>query len=42
MLSTPEVLREGARVRALQAELIEQQAVLPVLYEHWEEAAESN
>ena len=42
LLATTEVLRDGNRVRQLQAELVEQQAALPVLYEHWEEAADLN
>ena len=41
-LSDPQVLRDGQQVRQIKAELEEQQAALPQLYEHWEEAAELN
>jgi ATP-binding cassette, subfamily F, member 3 len=37
-----EVLRDGAKVRELKAELEEHEMALPQLYEHWEEAAELN
>jgi hypothetical protein len=42
LLASPDVLRDGKRVKELSAELDEQQAALPQLYEHWEEAAELN
>ncbi|MGE3780899.1 MAG: ABC-F family ATP-binding cassette domain-containing protein, partial [Pirellulaceae bacterium] len=42
LLASPEVLRDGARVRQLKAELAETQDLLPSLYEHWEEAVELN
>ena len=38
----PEVLRDGRRVKELQAELAEEQEALERLYEHWEEASERN
>jgi ATP-binding cassette subfamily F protein 3 len=41
-LTTPEVLRDGRRVKEVQAQLDEQQATLRALYEHWEEASELN
>jgi ATP-binding cassette subfamily F protein 3 len=42
LLALPEVLRDGAKTRQLHVELEEQQAILPQLYEHWEEATELN
>jgi ATP-binding cassette subfamily F protein 3 len=42
LFSSEEVLRDGAKVKTLKGELEEHQAVLPLLYEHWEEAAELN
>ena len=41
-LTDPQVLRDGPRVKEIKAELDQQQAALPPLYEHWEEAAELN
>ncbi|MCY2993255.1 MAG: ABC-F family ATP-binding cassette domain-containing protein [Planctomycetota bacterium] len=41
-LSSPDVLRDGERVKRVMAELQEQQATSALLYEHWEEAAELN
>jgi ATP-binding cassette subfamily F protein 3 len=41
-LGTPEVLRDGARVKAIKTELEEHQLALPKLYDHWEEASEMN
>lgn len=41
-LASPTVLRDGAKVKQLKAELDEHQAKLPQLYEHWEEASELN
>jgi len=41
-LALPEVLRDGRRVKELQAELAEEQEGLETLYEHWEEASERN
>ncbi|MBX7167778.1 MAG: ABC-F family ATP-binding cassette domain-containing protein [Pirellulales bacterium] len=41
-LADPDTLRQGAKVRELNAELLEQQAALPLLYAHWEEAVELN
>ena len=38
----PDVLRDGARVKQIQAELSEIESALPKLYEHWEEALEMN
>jgi ATP-binding cassette subfamily F protein 3 len=40
LFAREDVLRDGAQVKALQAELAEQQAALARLYEHWEEACE--
>ncbi len=37
-----EILRDGAKVKELKAELDDHQAALPSLYEHWEEATEMN
>jgi ATP-binding cassette subfamily F protein 3 len=39
-LLDPNVLRDGLRVRALKAQIEEEQAAIKVLYEHWEEATE--
>jgi ATP-binding cassette, subfamily F, member 3 len=36
----PEVVRDGRRVKQVQAEIAEQQQAVQTLYEHWEEAAE--
>jgi ATP-binding cassette subfamily F protein 3 len=41
-LASPEVLRDGDRVKEATAELQQQQDTLATLYEHWEEAAEMN
>ncbi|MCA9270941.1 MAG: ABC-F family ATP-binding cassette domain-containing protein [Planctomycetales bacterium] len=41
-LGSPEVLRDGQRVKSLKSEIDEHQAALPRLYEHWEEATELN
>ena len=41
-LLKPEILRNGERVKQLQAELQAEQDALAVLYEHWEEATELN
>ena len=41
-LADPQVLRDGQQVKQIKAELEDQQAALPPLYEHWEEAAELN
>jgi ATP-binding cassette subfamily F protein 3 len=38
----PDVLRDGRRVRELQAEIEANKAALLALYEHWEEASELN
>ena len=42
LFGSDDVLRDGSRVKALQAELTEHQTALPKLYEHWEEASELN
>jgi len=42
LLTDPDVLRDGRRVRAVQAELTEQQQALNGLYDHWQEASELN
>ena len=39
---SPEVLRDGRRVKEVTAEIDEQQAAIARLYEHWEEATELN
>lgn len=41
-LATPDVVRDGQRVKSIQAELAECQEKLAALYEHWEEAIELN
>ncbi len=41
-LADPQILRDGQRVKQIKADLEEQQAALPRLYEHWEEASELN
>ncbi|MCU0875487.1 MAG: ABC transporter C-terminal domain-containing protein [Pirellulaceae bacterium] len=41
-LIDPQVLRDGRQVRQIKADLEEQHAALPPLYEHWEEATEMN
>ncbi|HEY4310045.1 MAG TPA: ABC-F family ATP-binding cassette domain-containing protein [Pirellulales bacterium] len=41
-LATPEALRDGQRVRQIQAEITEQRTALESLYPHWEEASELN
>jgi ATP-binding cassette subfamily F protein 3 len=42
LFASEEVLRDGARIKELKAELDEHQVALPPLYEHWEEATELN
>ncbi len=42
LLATPDVLRDGSRVKEIKAEIDEHQTALPTLYEHWEEAVEMN
>jgi ATP-binding cassette, subfamily F, member 3 len=39
---SPEVVRDGSRMKQIQTELSELEASLPRLYEHWEEALEMN
>jgi ATP-binding cassette subfamily F protein 3 len=41
-LASPEVLRDGPRVKQLHADLATLETRLPQLYEHWEEATELN
>ncbi|HTN75095.1 MAG TPA: ABC transporter C-terminal domain-containing protein, partial [Pirellulaceae bacterium] len=41
-LASPEVLRDGEKVKQAKNELDEHQLALPRLYEHWEEASELN
>ena len=41
-LASPEVLRDGEKVKAHQAELVRLKDELQNLYEHWEEATELN
>jgi ATP-binding cassette subfamily F protein 3 len=40
LLASPDVLRDGERVKETKAELVEQQQALALLYEHWEDAAQ--
>jgi ATP-binding cassette subfamily F protein 3 len=42
LMASPEILRDGGRIKSLAAELGDQQATVARLYEHWEEAAELN
>ncbi|MFO0869000.1 MAG: ABC-F family ATP-binding cassette domain-containing protein [Pirellulales bacterium] len=42
LMATPEVLRDGRRVKELSNELSSQESTLAQLYEHWEEALELN
>jgi ATP-binding cassette subfamily F protein 3 len=42
LFGSEEVLRDGAKVRELKAELEQHETALPPLYEHWEEATELN
>jgi ATP-binding cassette subfamily F protein 3 len=42
LFASEEVLRDGARIKELTAELDSHRSALPQLYEHWEEAAEMN
>ncbi|MCA9223028.1 MAG: ABC-F family ATP-binding cassette domain-containing protein, partial [Planctomycetales bacterium] len=41
-MATPDVLRDGQRVKQLAADLEQRQQQLHTLYEHWEEACELN
>ncbi|HEX4149060.1 MAG TPA: ABC-F family ATP-binding cassette domain-containing protein, partial [Pirellulales bacterium] len=41
-LVAPDVLRDGRKVKEVQAQLDAEQAALRTLYEHWEEASELN
>ena len=41
-LATPEVLRDGRRVKEIQSEIARVQEALQALYAHWEEASERN
>ena len=41
-LASPDIYREGSKVKELMADLEEARARLPQLYEHWEEAVELN
>lgn len=41
-LLKPEVLRDGQRMKEIQAELKEEEDAIKLLYEHWEEATELN
>lgn len=41
-LASPELHRDGARVKAVKQELLDQQQALQGLYDHWEEAMERN
>jgi ATP-binding cassette subfamily F protein 3 len=42
LFADPAVHKDGAKVKDLKAELVEHEAALPLLYEHWEEASELN
>ena len=41
-LATPEALRDGQRVRQIQADIAAERTALEALYPHWEEASELN
>ena len=41
-LASPELLRDGQRVKEVKAEIGRQRQALALLYEHWEEASELN
>ncbi len=41
-LASPQLLRDGPRVKRMKEELLQQQQRLKELYEHWEEASELN
>jgi ATP-binding cassette, subfamily F, member 3 len=41
-LASPEIYKEGAKIKELMAELEDARGRLPTLYEHWEEAVELN
>ena len=41
-LASPNVVRDGRRVRQLKAKIQEEQAALKNLYAHWDEATELN
>ena len=41
-MTSPEVFRDGDRIKQAMTELAEQQQALQLLYEHWEEAVELN
>lgn len=41
-LAAPDVLRDGRRVKEIQAEITQTQEALQTLYAHWEEASERN
>ena len=41
-LASPDILRNGERVKQVQEELTSEQSRLALLYEHWEEAMELN
>ncbi|MBP3529583.1 MAG: ABC-F family ATP-binding cassette domain-containing protein [Thermoguttaceae bacterium] len=38
----PEILRDGAKIKELQAEIVAEQEAIKLLYEHWDEATELN
>lgn len=38
----PEILRDGAKIKELQAEITAEQEAIKLLYEHWDEATELN
>ena len=38
----PEILRDGEKMKELQAEMKEEEEAIKRLYEHWEEATELN
>jgi ATP-binding cassette subfamily F protein 3 len=42
LFASEEVLRDGAKIKELKAELDQHESALPPLYEHWEEACELN
>jgi ATP-binding cassette subfamily F protein 3 len=42
LLTVPETLRDGERVRQIKIEIVQEQETLQTLYAHWEEAVELN
>ena len=42
LFAAEEIVRDGAKIKQLHAELAEHESALPRLYEYWEEATELN